>query len=327
MDMSKTNNLLEVQNLQKIFSSGFISKKEIIAVEDVSFSLSGKVPEILTIAGESGSGKSTIARLILGLIKPSSGTILYKGKDIWTFSKKEWNLYRKEVNAVFQDPYSSFNPFHKVEDALLTPIKKFHLAESREEAYSLVSKALDSVNLRSDEILGRYPHELSGGQLQRILLARVFLLKPKLIVADEPVSMIDASLRINILNIMLNYKNHFGVSFLYITHDLSTAMYVSNKIIIMYRGNIVESGSIDEIVLNPLHPYVQQLIDSIPVPDPEKRWKEYIELPKMEPNLVKVSRTTGCKFYDRCPKHMEICKKEKPKLKQVGNRLVACHLY
>jgi len=320
-------NLIEVQNLTKIFSTGFIMKRNIAAVEGVSFSLSEKAPEILTIAGESGSGKSTTARLILGLIKPTSGKILYKGKDIWKMSAKEWNQYRREVNAVFQDPYSAFNPFHKVEHVLLTPIRKFRLAESKEDAYELASKALDSVNLRGEEILGRYPHELSGGQLQRILLARVFLLKPKLIVADEPVSMIDASIRINLLNIMLKYKENLGVSFLYITHDLSTATYISSRVLIMYLGNVVESGPIDDIVQNPLHPYVQQLIDSIPNPDPEKRWKGYIKLPEVEHNLVETERVKGCKFYDRCPKRMEICKKERPKLKQVENRLVACHLY
>jgi len=319
--------LIEARNLTKIFESGgFIRRKRIIAVENVSFSIPVEKPLILTLAGESGSGKTTTARMILGFLKPTSGTVLYKGKDIWHMDRGEWMIFRKDVQAVFQDPYGSFNPLRKVDRILTVPIRKFHLASSKEEERELIARALETVGLRTDEVLGKYPHELSGGMRQRVMLARAFLLRPKLIVADEPISMIDASLRANILNIMLDLKKSWNTSFLYITHDLSTARYVSDKIMIMYLGNVVEAGSIDDVVLKPLHPYVRLLVESIPKPDPDRRWKDTIELPHTELG-ARAIEMRGCKFYDRCPDRMEICLKERPKLKEVEGRLVACHLY
>lgn len=326
--MDNGGNLLEVKHLTKAFSlGGVFRKRELVAVDDVSFDIPTGKPTILTLAGESGSGKTTTARLILGFIKPTSGEVTYRGKDIWKMSRKEWKRYRKEVQAVFQDPYGAFNPVYKVDRVLTIPIKKFGLAGSEKETRELVSKALEVVGLRPGEILGKYPHQLSGGQRQRIMLAKAFMLNPRLTVVDEPVSMIDASLRAGVLNVMLNLKKAWGLSFIYITHDLSTARYISDDIIVMYRGGVMEEGPFNKVIDEALHPYVQLLTKSVPVPDPEHRWKDRIKLPRTEfssqAKLVK-----GCKFYDRCPKRMEKCAEKRPELTDMGgNHRVACHLY
>ncbi len=324
----KTNDLLEIKSLTKTFASrGLMKRKEIVAVDGVSFSLSAEKPIILTLAGESGSGKTTTARLILGFIKPTSGKIMYNGKDIWEMDPTEWKEYRREIQAIFQDPYAAFNPVHKIDRALSLPIRKFNLANSKAEEKELIFKALKDTDLKADEILGKYPHELSGGQRQRVMVSRAFLLKPKVVIADEPVSMIDTSLRANILNLMLELKEKLGISFLYITHDLSTARYISDEILIMYLGSIMEMGPINEVVINPLHPYVQLLIHSIPKPDPDERWEKRIDLSTIELDSLSTTYGKGCKFYPRCPSRMEKCKMKIPELVEESNRRVACFLY
>jgi peptide/nickel transport system ATP-binding protein len=315
--------LLKVENVTKIYESGLIFKRKILALEDISFEIEGGKAEILGIVGESGSGKSTLAKIILRIIKPTKGRVLYKGKDISKLGTNELKEFYKEVNTIFQDPYSSANPLRKVDDILITPIRKFNIASTKEEEEEIVNKALDMVNLRYDEVIGKYPYELSGGQLQRVMLARLFIIKPKLVIADEPVSMIDASLRANILNIILKYKEYERISFIYITHDLSTAKYVCDRIIVLYRGSIVEEGPAEEILKEPLHPYTQLLIESVPVPDPTKRWSKRIDLTKLEETTM---LSIGCKFYDRCPYRTERCKQEKPLLRKIGERGVACHI-
>jgi peptide/nickel transport system ATP-binding protein len=319
--------LAELQHVSKVFETGFVRKRRVFAVDDVSFAIPSEKPVVITLAGESGSGKTTTANLLLGFIKPTSGKVLYDGKDIWHMKEENWMRFRREVQAIFQDPYGSFNPFHKVDRVLNKAVEKFQLASSEGEKQELIARALETVGLSVDRVLGKYPHELSGGERQRIMLARAILLKPKLIIADEPVSMIDVSLRANILNIMLELKKEEKISFVYITHDLSTARYLTDEIIIMYLGSIVEKGLVDKVIVEPLHPYVQLLIDSVPIPNPEMRWKDRIILPKME-LTSQAMQVKGCKFYHRCPKRMERCAKEKPNIKDVANdHSVMCHLY
>lgn len=323
--MNDSENLLEVSRLTKIFRmGGLIGKGELVAVDDVSFNVPAERPIALTIAGESGSGKTTTARMILGFIRPTRGEVIYRGKNVLNMNKEEWKRYRREVQAVFQDPFGAFNSVYTVDHALKVPIQKFKLAKTDDETSRLLSTTLETVGLRSEEILGKYPHQLSGGQRQRIMLARAFLVKPSIVVADEPVSMLDASMRADVLHLMLDLKEKQNVSFLYITHDLSTAHYVSDSIVIMYQGSVMETGPIDDVIADPLHPYSKLLIDSIPIPDPGQRWQEEIALPSRE---FKAQASIGCKFYDRCERRMEVCKTQRPELRQAKSRLVACHLY
>lgn len=270
--------LLELRNVSKIYGGGFLQKAGVTALKDFSLSLPVDSPRIVALAGESGSGKTTAARLALGLLEPTSGQILYKGVDLQRMSRQEAIDFRREVQAIFQDPYEVYNPVYKVDHVFNVLVSRFRLASSRAAARPLIAEALRVVGLNADEILGKYPHQLSGGQRQRIMVARAFLLKPRLIVADEPVSMVDASLRAAILDIMLKLKNEFGISFLYITHDLSTAYQFSDEIFIMNRGEVVESGDSQAVIDNPTHPYTQLLIRSIPIPDPDMKWEGKLEI-------------------------------------------------
>ena len=271
------SSLLEARHIRKIYSGSgglFTSASEMVAVDDFSLVINDDRPSFITIAGESGSGKTTIARMMQGIISPSSGEVLYKGTKIESLSSVEVKSFRRDVQAIFQDPFEVYNPFYKVDHILTTPITKFGLAESADHARSQIETALEIVGLNSDETLGRYPHQLSGGQRQRITIARALLLKPKLIVADEPVSMVDASLRASILSNMYKLYSEFNISFIYITHDLTTAYQVSEDIIVLYRGKVAESGPVEEVIKSPKHPYTQQLISSIPLPKPGTEWLE-----------------------------------------------------
>jgi peptide/nickel transport system ATP-binding protein len=315
--------LIEVKNVTKIFSSkGIFRRISVKAVDNVSFAIPKNRVTITTLAGESGSGKSTMARLLLGLETPTSGEMLYKGININKMSKKEMFSYRRAVQAIFQDPYGSYNPFYTVKHTLSVPIKKFKLIARGEEG-KLVEEALEAVHI-NPETIDKFPHELSGGERQRILIARALLMRPELIIADEPVSMIDASLRAEVLNTLRELKGKFGISFIYITHDLATAYYISDQILVMYRGSIVEGGDIDAVLKKPAHPYVQNLMGSIPIANPEKRWEERIAM-KTEEITYKTAEQS-CKYYGRCPITTDQCLKETPSLVSVGpNHYVACH--
>jgi peptide/nickel transport system ATP-binding protein len=318
--------LFEAKNLTKIYGGGLLNKDQNVALDDFSLVISGEQPQITTIAGESGSGKTTLANMVLGFLTPTSGEVLYRGKNIWKMSKQEHFAFRREVQAIFQDPYGTYNPFYKVDNVFQTVISKFKLAHSKAEAQKITANALEVVGLHAKEILGKFPHELSGGQRQRIMIARAFLLKPRLIVADEPVSMIDASLQVRILEIFQQIKTEFNISFLYITHDLSTAYQISDDIFVLYRGSVMEHGGIDEVIQKPQHPYTQLLINSIPVPDPDIRWEGRLKSSTAaKPQAVS---TSGCKFAGRCPHVMPKCMELAPSLNAIGqDHHAACYLY
>lgn len=269
--------LLEVNDLTKTYGEAAKKqKKQVVALQHFNAVISGTVPKIITIAGESGSGKTTLANLILGFIKPSSGTILYKGQDVAPFDKSEMLTYRREVQAVFQDPYSVYNPYYCVEHIFDIAIQNFKITADKQEKRDLIEDALNLVGLKGEDVLRNYPHQLSGGQLQRIMIARAYMLKPNLIIADEPVSMIDVSLRAMILEIMMKLKDEHGISFIYITHDFSTAYQISDEIYLLYHGMTVEKGDTVKVINNPRHPYTKDLIASIPTID--EKWEGHIEV-------------------------------------------------
>ena len=267
-------NLLEIRNVTKVYQRGLLSSSAKVALRDFSLTLKEDEPSILTVAGESGSGKTTLAMLLLGFITPTTGEIIYRGKNINALEGKDKLAYRKEVQAVFQDPFAVFNPFYTVDHLLTVPIRQFKLAKSGRDARSKMDEALTAVGLRPEDVLGRFPHQLSGGQRQRINVARALLLKPRLLIADEPVSMVDASLRANILESLRNLHKQHGVTIIYITHDLTTAYHVSDNIIVLYKGEVVEKGDVETVIRNPTHSYTRLLVDSIPWPDLNKKWGE-----------------------------------------------------
>jgi peptide/nickel transport system ATP-binding protein len=272
--------ILQLDKVTTIFGSGV---QETIANDRVSIEVLESPPRMLSVVGESGSGKTTAARSLLGLQKPTAGKALWRGKDIYHLSRREMQQFRREVQAVFQDPYGIYNPFYKINRVFDMTIKKFGLASSRKEREALINDALQVVNLRPHDVLGRYPHQLSGGERQRVMLARAYLLKPKVIVADEAISMLDVAVRAVIMNILIDFKDQLGISTVFITHDLSAAHYLGGDIMVMRKGQVVETGTVDEVLQSPKHPYTQLLLESIPSPDPDVRWEhDFSELEKLE---------------------------------------------
>ncbi|MEM1273306.1 MAG: ABC transporter ATP-binding protein [Pseudomonadota bacterium] len=257
--------LLELRDVSKVYGS-------VTALHPMSFTLDGAVPQIISIVGQSGSGKSTMGSLMLGFNPPTSGEVLFKGRDINRQSAGEALSFRKDVQAVFQDPYACFNPFYRVNHALKFPFERFGLSEGADHTQTAMEDACNAVGLAPDTVLGRYPHQLSGGQRQRLIVARALMLSPKLLVADEPVSMVDASLRATILKNIHDLKDRHGISILYITHDLATAYHVSDYVMVLYKGRIVEAGPPAEVIGDPQHAYTQLLISSIPWPDLDRNW-------------------------------------------------------
>lgn len=314
--------LLEVKNLTKVFTMGSIlSRVRLTATDNVSFHI--KPGEIFTLAGESGCGKTTTAKIILGFEEPTSGTIIHNGKDrAESTGKKVWQ--EEGIQAIFQDPFGTFNPLRVVDRYFFETIKNFKMAKTKQEAIDLIDDTLRLVGLTYDEFAGKYPSEFSGGQLQRVSVARALLTKPDLLIADEPVSMVDASLRMSIVNLFRRLKEEGNLGVLYITHDLATAYYVSERIAIMFRGNIVEMGPVEKVLMEPKHPYSQLLRESIPQADPTRRWDKRIKLSETEEEEY---MRVGCKFAGRCPHVMEICKNQAPKDIDIDGVLVKCHLY
>jgi len=253
---------LEVTDLKKVFVVGLFKRKEIQAVDNVSFSV--KPGKFVSLVGESGSGKTTTAKMILRLLRPTSGSIVFDGKNVWGLKRiNELRWYWKNVHAIFQDPYASYNPLHKIDRILYQALTL--IANPDTEGDGAVKKALTEVGLRPNDVLGKYPHELSGGQRQRIMVARCFMIKPKLILADEPISMIDASTRASVLQLFSKLKVEYKTSVIFITHDLGLAYYVSDEIMIMHNGKIVEKGSPEEVMDNPQDSYTKRLREDVPL--------------------------------------------------------------
>lgn len=319
--------LLEARNVGKVFrSGGLFAKKQFVALDDVSLNIGGGRPSITSIVGESGSGKTTLARLLLGIIQPTSGSIIYSGKDITRLARDEWRVFRREVQAIFQDPFEAYNPFYKVDHTLHLTIAKLGLASSPAKARSLIEDAVSLVGLRPEDTLGRYPHQLSGGQRQRIMVARAILGRPRIILADEPVSMVDASLRATILESLLKLNQELGISLVYITHDLTTAYQLNGNMVVLYQGKMVEFGDVERVVKQPQHPYTRVLVEAIPLPDPKLR-RQREKLPSAAAEAAGGS-SAGCVFATRCPAVMPICHTTPPPFYQIeAKQAAACHLY
>jgi peptide/nickel transport system ATP-binding protein len=318
--MEKMETRLEVEHLTKVFSLGSLfSRVRITAADDVTFHVNPA--EIFTLAGESGCGKTTTARMILGFEEPTSGMIAHSGRPI---ERHHQVWFSAGVQAIFQDPFSTFNPLRTVDQYFFETLWNYGLARSRDEAIGVIDQKLKAVGLAYDEFAGKYPSEFSGGQLQRMAIARALLTNPTLLIADEPVSMVDASLRMSIVNLFKQLRDELGVSVLYITHDLATAYYVSDRIAVMFRGNIVEMGSVEQVLMEPKHPYTRLLRESIPEADPYRRWTGTVRLTETEHEEY---LKQGCRFAGRCPLVMDICRRQAPADVVVDDVLVKCHQY
>ncbi|MEM0161560.1 MAG: ABC transporter ATP-binding protein, partial [Thermoproteota archaeon] len=280
--------------------------------------------EAIAVVGESGSGKTSLGKTLVRLYKPIGGKIIFNGKDVTNLEGKDLLWYRRQAQIIYQDPFSSLPPFFSIFRILEEPLLIHKIGNERERR-EMIFEALKNVKLTPVELMAsKYPHMLSGGQRQRVAIARALILKPSFIVADEPVSMLDASVRIEILFLLRELQKNYGISFIYITHDLATTRYFSERIAIMYAGKVMEEALSDEIIERPIHPYTQALLRAIPEPDPENR-KVIKEIPPGEPPDL-VSPPSGCRFHPRCPYAMEICKKEEPQLREISqNHFVACH--
>ncbi|HTW13412.1 MAG TPA: ABC transporter ATP-binding protein [Solirubrobacteraceae bacterium] len=316
-----TGPLLRVDGLTRHFSvGGMFSKQVLHAVDDVDFTINER--EIVALVGESGSGKSTIARLLAGIYKPTAGEILYRGRKLSSLrSRRDLNWYRSEVAMVFQDPFSAFNPVHRINHGIMRNLALHRPELSRDERRQEAERVCQSVGL-TPRMLSRYPHEMSGGERQRIGFAQALALRPKLILADEPVSMLDVSIRAGVLNMMAGLRDQEGVSLLYITHDLASARYVADRIIVMYAGQIAEAGPTETVLSDPQHPYTRLLLSAVAEPGAEDA---RFSGDTGEPPRV-INPDEGCRFRWRCPLAIDVCHAVTPRPTPIGSAQVACHV-
>jgi len=311
---------IEKSFLEKLFTK---ETEFLKAVDGVSFSI--ERGEVFTLAGESGCGKTTTGRLLVGLLEPTGGRIFFDEREITHLKGEELRLLRRKMQIVFQDPYASFNPRMRIGTAVGHPLEIHNLATG-EEKRGKVREIFEKVGLSpAEQFIDLYPHQLSGGQRQRAALARSIITQPEFVVADEPVSMIDVSLRTTLIDLMLNLRKELGLTYVFITHDLAVAKHISDRIAVMYLGKVIELGGKVEIFSNPLHPYTQALLSAIPVPDPQRK-RRPTELKGEVPSAINIP--PGCRFHPRCPKAFGKCPLEVPVPREVGKgHQVACHLY
>ena len=313
--------ILDVQHLKKYFRMG---KKQLKAVDDVSFSVSEG--EILGIVGESGCGKTTCGRTAIGLYSKTGGQSLYKGKDVHALRGAARKQFCCEVQTIFQDPYASLDPKNKVIDLIAEGMDIHKLCESAAERRERVEHLMEQVGLNPLWV-DRYPYEFSGGMRQRIGIARALAVDPKLLLCDEPISALDVSIQAQIVNLLMDLREQNGLTYLLISHDLSMVKHVSDRILVMYLGEVVEESGADELYAQPLHPYTKALISAIPIPDPKvERARQRIVLEGQVPSPV--DPPAGCRFAGRCPRACDRCRESKPELRELApGHCVACHLY
>jgi peptide/nickel transport system ATP-binding protein/oligopeptide transport system ATP-binding protein len=316
------DHLVEVKNLKKYFYQGggpFKQKDAIKALDDVSFFI--KRNEILGLVGESGCGKTTCGKLILRIMKPTAGTITFDGQDITYLKQRQMTELRKKMMIIYQDPYGSLDPRMTIGAAIAEPMEVHKLTHTKEEKENKIIELMEKVGLTSDQI-NRYPHEFSGGQRQRIGIARALATNPTFIVADEPVSALDVSIQAQIINLLKDLQKDFGLTLLFITHDLSVIKHTSDRIAVMYAGKLVELASKQELFSDPLHPYTQALLSAIPIPDPDRQ-TSFIPLAGEVPSLI--HPPPGCRFHPRCSVARPECCTKEPELREVKkNHYVSC---
>jgi len=322
------SNVLELVNINVVFSkrSGLLKERRFHVLKNVNLAI--EAGEIVAIVGESGCGKTTLGRVITGLIKPSEGEVLFEGKSIRGFLNADFAKFRQSVQFIQQDSYAALNPVRTIYQSLVAPIATHHKKWTHQQIDDRINELMGLVGLiPADQFLTKYPHQLSGGQRQRVLMARALSLDPKLIVADEPVSMIDVSLRLSILNLMSTLNKTLHIAFVYITHDLATAKYIADeqRIAVMYMGEIVEIGKINHILNNPRHPYTQALLSAVPVPDPVIAAKQG-DIPIIGMNLASLeNRTQGCPFFARCPYATSLCENNVVPVVERDQVSIRCH--
>jgi len=315
--------ILEVKNLKKYFpveSKVRVEPKSVKAVDDVSFDVYRN--ETLSIVGESGCGKSTTGRCLIGLNKPTSGEVIYNGKNIVGISDKEQRVLCKDLQMIFQDPYSSLNPRMTIGSILEEPLIIHKICKTKEERMQRVLDMLEKVGMRRDHYY-RYPHEFSGGQRQRIGIARALILEPKLVVCDEPVSALDVSIQSQVLNLLAEVKKEMNITYVFISHNMSVVRYISDRVGVMYLGHLVELAGTEELYNNPLHPYTQALLSTVPEPDPHVK-REQIMLKGDIPSPL--NPPSGCIFHNRCPYNEPICQDQMPPIVEIKpGHFVACY--